>query len=150
MDGLSLGFKMLIGISFIAVLADMLMVEGTFKKYVRSILGLIMLLVMINTFTGAEGISFDFSLLNEAGAEGGIQQEITVDLASDVKLRMEDKIRTALEQKNIRAKDIDVTIDKDFNLNSIVLSLEQPGVENQAKKILTDDLQIDEKLLSFY
>ena len=150
MENISLCFKILIGISFLAVLADMLMLEGTFKKYVRSILGLVMLLVMINAFTGIKNISLDFSLLNEADAAQEVQQGITIDLFQDVKQRIEEKIITALAQKEISVPEIDVTLDKDFHLTSVSLKLQRTEDTRRAQKILTEELKIDDKIISFY
>ena len=126
------------------------MLEGTFKKYVRSILGLVMLLVMINAFTGIKNISLDFSLLNEADAAEEVQQGITIDLFQDVKQRIEEKIITALTQKEISVPEIDVTLDKDFHLTSVSLKLQRTEDTRRAQKILTEELKIDDKIISFY
>lgn len=150
MGNISLCFKILIGLSFLAVLVDMLMLEGSFKKYVRSILGLVMLLVMINAFTGVKNISLDFSFLNEAGAAEKNSQEFTVDLFQDVKQRIEQKITDLLTQKEISVQEIDITLDKDFQLTSVALHLQRTEEERQAKKILTEEFKIDDKIISFY
>lgn len=150
MENISLCFKILIGLSFLAVLADMLMLEGTFKKYVRSILGLVMLLVMINAFTGIKNISLDFSLLNEANAAEELQQGITIDLFQDVKQRIEEKITAELTQNEISAQEIDVTLDKDFRLTSVALSLQRTEDRRRTQEILTEKLKIDDKIISFY
>ena len=150
MAHISLCFKLLIGLSFLAVLVDMLMLEGSFKKYVRSILGLVMLLVMVNAFAGVKNISLDFSFLNEVDAAEKNSQEFTVDLFRDVKQRIEQKIIAALTQNEISVQEIDATLDKDFQLTSVALHLQQREDERKAKKILIGELKIDDKIISFY
>ncbi len=150
MEHISNGFKILIGISFLAVLSDMLMPEGSFQKYVRSVLGLIMLLVMINTFSGVKQITFDFSWLDQLQPEEEINTSIQSDLFSDVKKRIEGKINAALNAEQIETEDVDVTLDKDYHMTSVVISLKHKQLEKQAIHILQNQYQIDPEILMFY
>ncbi len=150
MEQISNGFKILIGISFLAVLSDMLISDGSFQKYVRSILGLVMLFVIINTFSGVRQISFDFSWLDDIQTEEGGQTAIQTDLYSSVKKKIEKKIGETLSEENIETEEIDITLDKEYHMTSIMISLKNKQLKKEVVKILQNQFQIDPAILDFY
>ena len=149
MANISLCFKWLIGISFLSVMADMIMLEGNFKKYVRTILGLVMLLVMIHAFTGIRNVSFDFSFPTEESASEETKQEISDALVLEVRQRIEDKVRAELGEEQISMQEIRIDLDKDFALRAICLRLQSAEDIPKARKILTEKLKVDGNIISF-
>ncbi len=150
MEQISNGFKILIGISFLSVLSDMLISEGSFQKYVRSILGIVMLLIIINTFAGVKQITFDFSWLDQIQQEDHLNIAVETDLYSDVKKRIEGNIAAELNTKDIETEDIDITLDKDYHMTSVVISLKNKQLEKQVAGILEEQFQIEPTILEFY
>ena len=137
-------FKMMVGISLMMVVAELFLSESSFKKYVRSIIGVLVFAVIVE---GIFSVSIDFdkdSLLEEAER----LSDKTLSLAeSDIANEYETQIKTRLERDNICVLDVHVRCDMHLNLTSITVTLEKKEDEKKARNILVSEFGIDEKII---
>ncbi len=140
MEQISNCFKSLIGISFFSMLADMLMMDGKFKKYVKSIIGVVVLSVIFKGFSEAAPIRWD-SILAE---EQQVLQHNNTWLMEDVELRVAEKIKLLLEKNGIAVESVQVTLNERLSAERITVQLVRDFDAKRANQILKEECGTDE------
>ncbi|MBQ4109565.1 MAG: stage III sporulation protein AF [Clostridia bacterium] len=139
-------FKSLTGIVFISVILEMLLPEGKFAKYIRSVFGIVMLTVLISGITHikAEISYFDFPEFNieENSSVSGLNKVI----AEEFYLSFEKQIRERLKAENIEVIYLAIDFDGENRIKKVHINIKESSVfKDKVIEILTKEFEIDEK-----
>lgn len=132
-------FKSLIGISFLEIICDILLSKSSYKKYVKTVIGILSVAIIIGGFINKNNIKFDYSVIEEAEiiAENNFNiasKNITEKVINTVK----KNIYNDLMENGIIVKDIEIKIDDDYNITMLKLynteKIENQNVLNMLKE----------------
>lgn len=143
-------FEKLIGLSFVSLICDILLTGSEFKKYIKSLVGAVFVLTLLNGF-------FNFSLpqitLPDEKAfeiEGEkYEEEFYENLREEVILNTEKAIREKFSQKNIGIESITIDFDEEYSVKKIEISLSSYSKDkDKAIELLVNYFMIDKEVVS--
>lgn len=142
-------FKSLTGIVFISVILEMLLPEGKFSGYIRSVFGIVMLTVLIS---GLTHIKAEISCYDFAGfkfEENETVPELNEIISEEYILYMEKQIRGRIEAENIVITSILIDFDGDNRIKKVNIKIKESSVfKDKVIEILTKEFELDEKCIS--
>ncbi len=148
------------GIIILFTLCDMIMIEGTMKKYIKPIFGIVLVLAIIRPLSGDITDRFDFKQNYSAyGAE--FSNEMTAKQKETVKELYEKKLADETEKLIMTRYKVPSTVNVDAeekenfgNIASIEIKLEAEEGEvvrgEEIKKYLEKQLDIQEDRITIF
>jgi len=118
------------GIAILSVLCDVILPEGQTRKYIKTVVGVIVTLVMLQPIVNLVGNAKDLSTLSSKKSDMIVQQSY-LDMVEDKQIELHcAAVKNMLTAKNISVKNIDVNkTDK-----TVVLQID----EKQSDKVRSD------------
>lgn len=139
-------FKSLAGLTFIGVILEMVLPEGNFSKYIRSLFGVIMLTVLLSGILHIkpklEAFDMDFFITeNDVYTE-----EFEKILSNEIVLSAEKTIRARIEAENIEITSLLIDFDSENKIKKLIINIKESSVfKEKVIEILTKEFEIDEK-----
>lgn len=137
-------FKMLIGISFITIFCDLILSQGSFKKYVRGIVGIFAFLVILEGIFSSKLYTIDTAFLDEAYE---ISDMTTKKAQNEIVSVYENNIKKELENNNIEVIKVEVKCDDSLTIESVNIALKDVNKINDAIKVISEKFAIEKSLI---
>lgn len=141
-------FKMLIGITFLTVIADIILSDNDYKKYVKSVIGIFVVIIVIQGFLGIKTLKIDYSIIEDIEKEVKkntliLQDDIVSEMLSNVKR----EIILRLKKDNIELNELVINTDENLNIISVVIRLENEEFNEKAVNIISKEFNIDKNVI---
>ena len=138
--------KSLAGLTFIGVILEMVLPEGNFSKYIRSLFGIVMLTVLLG---GIFRIKPELDLLNRKfliAENNAAFEEFEKMLSDEIILGAEKNIRARLEAENVEITSLSIDFNGENQIKRLKINIKESSVfKEKVIEILTKEFGIDEK-----
>lgn len=141
-------FKMLIGMTFITVVADVLISGSKYKKYVNSVIGIFIVTLVVQGISGFKDITPNYGIIEEIEkdaeksivyAEDEIKKEMMKNAAQNIK--------ELLVSEGISVNEISLDIDSNYNITFIKIKLTDISYKDKVISLLSERLYIDKSVI---
>ena len=141
-------FEMMIGITFLSVIADIILTDSNYKKYIKSVIGIFTLTVIVQGVFNLKDIKVDYSIVDEIEIKANenvklLEEDIKKEIVSD----LENNIILNFAKKEIRVKELSVNIDENMNLISVVIIPENESDKEKITEILITEFSIPNEII---
>ena len=141
-------FKMLIGITFLTVIADVLLTDSSYKKYIKSIIGIFTLAIIVQGIFSLEDIKIDYSVIDRI--EKQVEDNMYI-LEEDIKNEMINNLKrditSGLLKYDIKITEISINCDENLNIVNMVIRLKNKADKEKTIRILTEEFHISETVI---
>lgn len=141
-------FKMLIGITFLTVIADVLLTDSSYKKYIKSIIGIFTLAIIVQGIFSLEDIKIDYSVIDRI--EKHVEDNMYI-LEEDIKNEMINNLKrditSGLLKYDIKITEISINCDENLNIVNMVIRLKNKADKEKTISILTEEFHISETVI---
>lgn len=141
-------FKMLIGITFLTVIADVLLTDSSYKKYIKSIIGIFTLAIIVQGIFSLEDIKIDYSVIDTI--EKQVEDNMYI-LEEDIKNEMINNLKrditSGLLKYDIKITEISINCDENLNIVNMVIRLKNKADKEKTIRILTEEFHISETVI---
>lgn len=141
-------FEMMIGITFLSVVADIILTDSNYKKYIKSVIGIFTLAVIVQGVFNLKDIKVDYSIVDEIEIKANenvklLEEDIKKEIVNDLK----NNIMLNLSKKELRLKELFINIDENMNLISVVITPENEANKEKIVEILITEFSIPEEII---
>ncbi len=138
-------FKMIVAISLISVICEMFLSGSSFKKYIRVVFGIFVLLIIIENIFLSDPVNIDTSILDKAE----MITDLTVTEAEKELIDIYEKnIKEELLKNNINVLDVYVRCDSNLTITKIKIDLKDKKEKDKVLRILTESFGLDTNIIS--
>ena len=141
-------FKMLIGITFLTVIADVLLTDSSYKKYIKSIIGIFTLAIIVQGIFSLEDIKIDYSVIDRI--EKQVEDNMYIleeDIKNEMINNLKRNITSGLLKYDIKITEISINCDENLNIVNMVIRLKNKADKEKTIRILTEEFHISETVI---
>ena len=158
MSGISVYLLSIVGVSMLSVLLDLMLIDGKMAKYIKSIMGIVLIFVIVSPLPKLLKSDFNFSSFYD---DFSLNQEYQEVFQNQQKSVIEQKFETMLSQKGFLGTEIQIWGEYEENklqinyifvdLKNLVLSKENEHINKYEaiKTLLIEQTGVDEGRVVF-